>query len=152
MRNIEKSIEVNCPLKTVYNQWTQFEDWPRFMEGVKSVRQLDDKHLQWDIEVAGKEKQFEAQITEQIPDMRICWESTSGVRNGGEVSFESNGTKTRVRLRMDYDPQGLIEEAGDAVGVLSARVQGDLKRFKEFIEMRGNETGAWRGQIPKHDA
>ena len=148
MSTIEKSIDVNVPLSTAYNQWTQFEEFPRFMEGVKEVRQLDDKRMHWRAEVAGKDKEWDAEVTEQIPDQQIAWRSTTGTQNDGVVSFQRlSDTQTRITLRLDYDPEGLIENVGDMLGVISSRVEGDLQRFKEFIEQRGTETGAWRGEI-----
>jgi uncharacterized membrane protein len=148
MATLEKSIEVNVPVNTAYNQWTQFEDFPKFMEGVKEVRQLDDTHVHWHAEIAGKDKEWDAEITEQIPDQRIAWRSTSGTPNSGIVTFEKiSDDKTRITLRMDYEPEDVMEKAGDAAGVLSRRVEGDLQRFKEFIESRGQETGAWRGKV-----
>jgi uncharacterized membrane protein len=148
MATLEKSIEVNVPVSTAYNQWTQFEDFPKFMEGVKEVRQLDDTHVHWHAEIAGKDKEWDAEITEQIPDQRIAWRSTSGTPNSGIVTFEKiSDDKTRITLRMDYEPEDVVEKAGDAAGVLSRRVEGDLQRFKEFIESRGQETGAWRGKV-----
>jgi uncharacterized membrane protein len=148
MEKIEKSIEVECPITTVYNQWTQFEEFPRFMEGVKEVRQLDDKRLHWHAEIAGRDKEWNARITEQIPDRRIAWQSESGEYTSGAVSFGSAGpNRTRVNLELFYDPAGFIESAGDSLGVVSMRVDNDLKRFKEFIENRGAETGGWRGTI-----
>lgn len=148
METVEKSIEVNVPATTAYNQWTQFEDFPRFMEGVKEVRQLDDTHLHWHAEVAGKDKEWDAQITEQIPDKRIAWRSISGAPNGGVVTFHRIDDNTsRIMVQMDYEPEGVVENVGDALGVFSRRVEGDLERFKDFIESRGQETGAWRGQV-----
>ena len=148
METIEKSVEVDAPISTVYNQWTQFEEFPRFMEGVKEVRQLDDKRLHWHAEIAGKDKQWDAEIYRQEPDRAIAWRSTSGAENGGEVSFTPAGNNgTRVMLRMSYDPEGFLENVGDALGMVGMRVQGDLDRFKEFIESRGRETGGWRGEI-----
>ncbi len=148
MEHVEKTIEVNVPVQTAYNQWTQFESFPHFMEGVKQVRQLDDKRLHWVAEVAGKKEEWDAEITDQIPDRRIAWRSISGARNDGVVSFtSSDGDKTLVGLRVDYDPKGVVENVGDALGFVTRRVEGDLKRFKEFIESRGTETGAWRGEI-----
>ncbi|HEX8280093.1 MAG TPA: SRPBCC family protein [Chthoniobacterales bacterium] len=148
METIEQSIEVDAPIQAVYNQWTQFEEFPRFMEGVKEVRQLSDKRLHWRAEIAGKDKEWDAEIYQQTPDQSIAWRSTSGAHNGGEVRFSSaGGDKTRVTLVLTYDPEGVIENVGDALGAVSMRVQGDLNRFKEFIENRGAETGAWRGQI-----
>ena len=148
MATIEKSIEVNAPLRAVYNQWTQFEDFPRFMEGVKEVRQLDDKRLHWRAVVAGKEKEWDAEIVEQRPDERIAWTSRGGAWNAGAVTFHRlDDMRTKVMLQVEYDPQGVVENLGDALGVVSGRVTGDLERFKEFIERRGRETGAWRGEI-----
>jgi uncharacterized membrane protein len=149
MERIEKSIEVQCPVRTVYNQWTQFEEFPRFMTGVKEVKQLDDTHVHWHAEIWGKDKEWDAEITEQVPDQRISWRSTSGdAPNGGTVRFEPVGAdKTRVRLAMEYEPQGMAEKAGDAVGVMSARVQNSVENFKKYIESRGAETGGWRGEV-----
>jgi uncharacterized membrane protein len=148
MAHIEKSIEVNVPVRTAYNQWTQFEQFPRFMEGVEEVRQLDDKRLQWRARIAGKTEEWQAEIVEQTPDRVVAWRSTTGAENGGRVSFAPAGTNaTRITLRMDYDPKGMVESAGDKLGLVSRRVEGDLERFKEFIEGRGAETGAWRGEI-----
>jgi uncharacterized membrane protein len=147
MSTIETSIEVNVPVRTAYNQWTQFEEFPRFMEGVKEVKQLDDTRLRWKAEIAGKEKVWTAEITEQTPDQRIAWTSRGGAPNGGVVTFHRlSDAKSKIMLQLEYDPQGFVENAGDALGVVSLRVKGDLERFKEFIEQRGRETGAWRGQ------
>lgn len=148
MSSTEKSIEVQVPVSTAYNQWTQFEDFPKFMEGVKQVRQLDDTHLQWRASVGGKDKEWNAEITEQQPDTRISWRSTSGARNDGIVTFHPlSDNSTRISVHMTYEPEGMIESAGDAMGMLERRVQGDLERFKEFLESRGHETGAWRGSV-----
>jgi uncharacterized membrane protein len=148
MERIQKSIEVSRPLHQVYNQWTQFEEFPRFMEGVKAVKQLDDTRLHWVAEIAGKEKEWTAKIVEQIPDHRIAWESESGEFTSGVVTFQGVGPeRTRVTSEITYDPKGFIENAADAVGVVSRRIENDLERFKEFIENRGQETGAWRGTI-----
>jgi uncharacterized membrane protein len=152
MEHVEKTIEVNRPVNTVYNQWTQFEDFPYFMEGVKEVRQLDDTHLHWRAEIWGKEKEWDAEITEQDPDRRISWKSTSGAPNAGTVRFEPTGPQsTRVRLVMAYDPKGAIESAGDALGIFSARVQHSIEDFKKFIENRTEETGGWRGAVEDSD-
>ncbi len=145
---IEKQIEVNVPVHTAYNQWTQFEEFPRFMEGVKEVRQLDDRRLHWRAEIGGKQVEWNAEILEQVPDEKIAWRSTSGARNDGLVTFDKRSENTTlVTLHLDYDPEGAMENAGDKLGVVSRRVDGDLKRFKQFVESRGNETGAWRGEI-----
>jgi uncharacterized membrane protein len=148
MSTVEKSVDVHVPLGTAYNQWTQFEEFPRFMEGVKSVTQVDDTHLHWVAEVAGQAKEWDAEISEQVPDQRIAWHSTAGARNAGVVTFHRiDDDTTRVMLQMDVDPEGFLESAGDALGVLDRRVQGDLERFKEFVEERGAPTGAWRGSV-----
>lgn len=151
MSVIERSIEINVPVKTAYNQWTQFEEFPRFMEGVKQVKQLDDKHLYWKAEIGGKEKEWNAEITEQIPDQRIAWTSRSGAMTAGVVTFHRlSDAKSKIMLQMEYDPQGAVENVGDALGIVTQRVQGDLERFKEYIETRGQETGAWRGAVKEH--
>jgi uncharacterized membrane protein len=151
MERVDKSVEVNCPVRAVYNQWTQFEEFPRFMAGVKEVRQLDDNHVHWHAEIWGKDEEWDAEITEQVPDERISWRSTSGAANAGTVRFEPLGAdRTRVRLTMAYEPKGALENVGDALGVFSARVQNTVEDFKKFIEARGAETGGWRGEI--HDS
>jgi uncharacterized membrane protein len=148
MEHVEKIVEVERPLSTVYNQWTQFEEFPHFMKGVKEVRQLDDTHLHWRAEVWGKEMEWDAEITEQEPDKRISWKSLSGAPNAGTVRFESLGpSRTRVRLVMAYEPQDAVENVGDALGLFSAQVQTSVSDFKTFIERRGAETGAWRGEV-----
>ena len=148
MSTIEKSIEVNVPVRIAYNQWTQFEEFPKFMEGVQEVRQLDDTHLHWKAKIGGKDKDWNAVITEQRPDDRISWKSTDGARNAGVVTFHRLSDQTsKVMLQMDYEPEGAVENVGDAVGAVSMRVAGDLERFKNFIESRGQETGAWRGEV-----
>jgi len=148
MSNIEKSIDVHVPVHTAYNQWTQFEAFPRFMEGVEEIRQLDDKRLHWRANVGGKVKEWDAVITEQVPDQRIAWRNTTGASNAGVVTFHRlNDNTTRVMLQLEYEPEGVVENVGDVIGVVSSRVKGDLERFKRFIEERGSETGAWRGKI-----
>lgn len=147
----EESIEVDVPVSTVYNQWTQFEDFPKFMESVREVTQLDDTHLRWRAEVGGKEEQWDAEITEQIPDKRIAWRSVGGVKNAGVVTFHKiSDSKTRVMLQMDYAPRNISEGIGDALGAVKMQMKGNLKRFKELLESRGKETGAWRGSVPQH--
>ena len=152
MSKIEKSIEVNVPVRTAYNQWTQFEEFPKFMEGVERVEQQGDKHLHWCAEIGGKTVEWEAEITEQIPDTKVAWCSTSGAHNAGAVSFyRLSDDKCRITLQIDYEPKGVVETVGDWLGVMSRRAEGDLERFKKFIEERGVETGAWRGTIPSPD-
>jgi len=152
MSTILKSIDVEVPAQTAYDQWTQFEEFPEFMEGVESVHQLDDVNLRWRAEVGGKTLEWTARITEQIPDKRIAWTSTSGARNAGVVTFHRlSDESSRVMLQLDYEPDGVVENLGSLLGVIDARAEGDLERFKEFIEARGHETGAWRGRIRSRD-
>lgn len=148
MTSVTKEINVRVPVSRAYNQWTQFEEFPRFMEGVEEVRQVDDRHLHWRAEIAGKEEEWDAEIKEQIPDNRIIWSSTDGSTNAGMVSFiPINNDETLVRLDMSYNPEGFVENVGDALGFVTRRVEGDLRRFKEFIESVPAETGAWRGTL-----
>jgi uncharacterized membrane protein len=148
--SITESIEVNVPVRTAYNQWTQFEDFPQFMASVHEIRQLDDRHLHWKANVMGEEKEWNSEITEQIPDKRIAWRSTSGVANSGVVTFHrlSDGC-TRVTLQMSYQPEGAMEKMGDMLGAVRLETRQNLQRFKEMLEKRGSETGAWRGAIPQ---
>jgi len=146
--SILETIEVNVPVRTAYNQWTQFEDFPQFMGSVHEIRQLDDKRLHWKANVAGEEKEWDAEITEQIPDKRIAWRSTSGPANSGDVSFEPvSENRTRVNLRMSYRPPGLLEQVGDALGAVELELSRNLQNFKRFIESRQVETGSWRGVV-----
>jgi uncharacterized membrane protein len=132
----------------VYNQWTQFEDFPAFMQGVDEVRQLDDTLLHWAATVAGRKAEWDAKIVEQEPDRRITWESADGKRTRGTVTFEEAGTgRTRIHLTMSYVAEGALERAGSAAGIDARRVRGDLERFKELIESEGFASGAWRGEI-----
>ena len=148
MANIEESIDVNVPVSTAYNQWTQFEEFPQFMEGVESVQQIDDTHLLWTAEIGGEREEWRAEISEQTPDQRIAWHATEGKTNAGVVTFHRiDDNTTRVMLQMDWEPEGMKEKAGAAVGADSRRVKGDLERFKELIERRGTPTGAWRGEV-----
>lgn len=152
MALIEKSVEVQVPVRTAYNQWTQFEDFPRFMEGVEEVRQMGDQRLHWKARIGGKSREWDAEIREQVPDEKVIWRATEGAGNAGIVTFDSLGPDlTRVHLEMSYDPEGFSENVGDMLGFVTRRVQGDLERFKAFIEARGMETGAWRGEIRNPD-
>ena len=145
---VEKSVEVNVPVRTAYNQWTQFEEFPRFMHGVKEVRQITDKKTHWVAEVGFKEKEWDADIVEQVPDQKVAWRNTTGAPNAGVVTFQPVGAdRTKVTVRMTYHPESFVEQAGDFLGLVSHRVQGDLDRFKAFIEERGRETGGWRGEV-----
>jgi uncharacterized membrane protein len=148
MTTVEQSVEVEVPVSTAYNQWTQFEDFPEFMEGVERVDQLDDKRLHWVTKIAGVEREFDAEITEQHPDERIAWTTKDGPKQAGVVTFHKlDPTRTKVMLQMEFEPEGIVEQAGDKLGLVKTRVHGDLERFKKFIEKRGAETGAWRGDI-----
>ena len=153
MSNVTKSIDINVPIRSAYDQWTQFEEFPRFMEGVKSVTQTDDLHLHWVAEIAGQRKEWDAEITEQHPEERVAWKSTSGAQNAGVVTFHRiDDNTTRVTVQMDVDPDGPIETIGDWAGLLDRRVQGDLERFRDFIQGRGEATGAWRGNVESPSA
>jgi uncharacterized membrane protein len=148
MSKIEQSIDVRVPVRTAYNQWTQFEEFPEFMEGVKDVKQITDDRLRWRVEVAGTDREWEAQIDEQRPDERIAWHSLDVPVHAGVVTFHRlDDTMTRVMLQLEWEPGDLAEKVGDWTGMVTKRVKGDLERFKEFIEARGAETGAWRGEI-----
>ncbi len=148
MSRFEHVITVDAPLHEVYNQWTQFESFPSFMEGVESVVQGDDRTLEWTASIAGQKRSWTAVITDQTPDMRVAWKSTSGADNAGAVLFQAiDADKTQVTLRIDVDPEGVVENIGDKIGAVDRRVKGGLERFKEFMESRGKATGAWRGEI-----
>ena len=152
MTTIEQSIDVEVPLQTAYNQWTQFEEFPQFMEGVEEVRQQDETHLHWVAELGGSRHEWEAVITEQHPDERVAWRNTEGKENAGVVTFHRlDDNRTRVMVQMDFVPEGIKEKLGSAIGAPDRRVKGDLARFKELIESRGSESGAWRGDVG-HDA
>ena len=149
--SVEESIEVMVPVSTAYNQWTQFEEFPAFMESVHEVRQLSDTKLHWRADVAGKMKEWDAKITEQIPDKRIAWTSTSGAPNGGGVSFHKiSDSCTRIMLQMSYSPEGPLETIGDLVGAVRMEARKNLESFKRLIEARRHETGAWRGSVTQH--
>ncbi|MEU1017288.1 SRPBCC family protein [Streptomyces sp. NPDC005900] len=150
MSQVEESIEVDVPVRTAYNQWTQFETFPEFMDGVERIEQRSDKLTHWVTKIGGVEREFDATITEQIPDERVAWTTVDGqAKQAGVVTFHRlDEARTKVMLQMDYDPEGLAETVGDKLGFVKRQVTGDLKRFKKFIEERGGaETGAWRGQV-----
>jgi carbon monoxide dehydrogenase subunit G len=145
---VEKSITVDVPISTAYNQWTQFEEFPQFMSGVQSVEQLDDRRLRWVAEIAGVRREWHAEIIEQRPDEKVAWAATEGATNAGAVYFIADGPeRTRVTLELEYAPEGLVEKVGDALNVIERQAQSDVERFKEFIESRGAESGSWRGQV-----
>jgi uncharacterized membrane protein len=148
MARLEKSIEVKVPVRQAYNQWTQFEEFPKFMSGLKYVRQLDDKTLVWRAEMLGNDEEWKAEISEQHPDERIAWHSLTGARNAGVVTFHFiDDNTTRIMLQLEYDPEGFVENIGSALGVVDRYVTTALNQFKKFIENRPVETGAWRGDI-----
>jgi uncharacterized membrane protein len=150
MSTITETVDVDVPVTTVYNQWTQFESFPEFMEGVEQIRQLDDTHLHWVTKVGGATREFDATITEQHPDERVAWRSDNGPNHAGVITFHRlNDSTTRVTAQMEMDPEGFVENVGDKLGVLDRRIKGDLHRFKEFIEHRGGETGSWRGDVQR---
>jgi uncharacterized membrane protein len=153
MSTTTASVDVNRPIDVVYNQWTQFESFPEFMEGVERIDQRDDTHLHWVIKVGGVTREFDATVTEQHPDERVAWKSDSGPDHAGVVTFHRlDDDNTRVTTQMDVDPEGFVENVADKLGILKGRVSGDLKRFKEFIESRPTETGGWRGDVSRPDA
>ena len=148
MASVVESIEVEVPVRTAYNQWTQFEEFPQFMEGVEEVRQLDDTHLRWRARVGGREKEWTAEITEQRRDERVAWKNVEGAENAGVITFHRTGDeRSQVTAQIDAETEGAVEAAGEALGLLDRRVKSDLQRFKEFIESRDKETGAWRGEV-----
>ncbi len=150
MSTVEKSIDVDVPVGTAYNQWTQFESFPQFMEGVDRIDQRSETMTHWVTSIGGVKREFDAEITEQHPDERVAWTSVDGPKQAGVVTFHRlDERKTRVMLQMDYDPEGLVENVGDKLGIVGRRAEGDLKNFKKFIESRGAETGAWRGDVDR---
>jgi uncharacterized membrane protein len=150
MSTVVESVDVAVPVRTAYNQWTQFEEFPRFMDGVSEIRQVNDEMIHWVVEIAGQRREFDAKITEQHPDERVAWTSLDGPKHAGVVTFHRlDDTHTRVTAQMDIDPDGFAETVADKAGVIDRKVKGDMKRFKEFIESRGMETGAWRGDIDR---
>ena len=145
---VEKSILVNVPVSTAYNQWTQFEDFPQFMGGVKSVTQLEDDRLEWVAEIAGVRRRWTARVLEQVPDRKVAWAATEGATNAGAVTFEDvGGGQTSVHLFLEYEPEGLVEKVGDKLNIVENQAEADLDRFKAFIEAEGYATGAWLGSV-----
>ncbi|GAA1740427.1 SRPBCC family protein [Microbacterium paludicola] len=144
---VTAEIDVDAPVSTVYNQWTQFESFPEYLGAVKSVQQIDDVRTHWTVSIAGKEEDFYADIVDQVPDSHVAWQSTDGALHAGRVEFEPHDGQTRVKLRMEWEPEGFIEKVGAAVGIDDAQAKMDLQRFKKFIEERGIETGDWRGEV-----
>ena len=152
MGTVTEHIDVAVPIRTAYNQWTQFEEFPRFMEGVTEIRQTSETDTHWKTEIAGIKREFDATITEQLPDERVAWTTTGGIKQAGVITFHRlDESHTRVTAQMDFEPEGLAEQAGDKLGIVDHRVKGDMKRFKEYIESdrAGLETGAWRGEVDR---
>jgi len=146
--SIEKSVEVDVPLSTAYNQWTQFEEFPSFMNGGEAVKQLDETHLHWVASIGGHREEWDAEITEQIPDERVAWKATSGKGNAGVVTFHKlDDNRTKVMLQLDWESEGMVEALGALLGRDDRAVKGDLERFKELVEKQGSESGAWRGEV-----
>jgi uncharacterized membrane protein len=152
MATIEESIEIQAPLSEVYNQWTQFEEFPKFMEGIESITQTDDTHLHWVASFGGTQHEWDAEITEQKPDERVAWQNVDGKENAGVVTFHRvDDNVTKVMAQMDWAPEGIKEKLGSALGADDARIRGDLERFKELVESQGSESGAWRGEVDRPD-
>ncbi|KMS76481.1 cyclase [Streptomyces viridochromogenes] len=149
MSTVKEAVEVEVPVGTAYNQWTQFEEFPNFMEGVEEVTQLDDRHNHWTTSIGGVRREFDTEIVDQLADERITWRTTSGdTRQRGTVRFQRvDDTHTRVELVMDVEPSGAAEKAADMLGTIDRRVKGDMRRFKDYVEHRGSESGGWRGRI-----
>ncbi|XPE02834.1 SRPBCC family protein [Arthrobacter sp. N1] len=145
---VEETVVVNLPVTTVYNQWTQFEEFPHFMGGVKQITQLGDDRMEWVAEIGGIRRQWEARVVEQVPDRKVSWAATEGATNAGTVSFEDLGGTTRINLVLEYEPEGLVEKVGDKLNVVENQAKKDLQNFKEFIESESYATGAWRGTVP----
>ena len=153
MSTVKETLDVNVPVRRAYDQWTQFEEFPNFMEGVEEVRQLDDRHNHWTTKIAGVRREFDTEIVDQLADERVTWRTTSGdTHQRGSVRFERlDDTRTRVELVMDVEPSGAVEKAADMMGTIDRRVKGDMKRFKQYIEERGVESGSWRGRVQPGD-
>jgi uncharacterized membrane protein len=148
MTTIEQSVEVAVPVSTAYNQWTQFESFPQFMEGVDKIEQTSDTMTHWVTSIGGVTREFDAKITEQHPDERVAWTTVEEPHQAGVVTFHRlSEDSTKVMVQMDFEPEGVMEQAADKLGVVKRRVKGDLDRFKEFIESRGSESGSWRGDV-----
>ena len=151
MASVQEAIDVDVPIRVAYDQWTQFESFPQFMGGVERITQTDARHTHWVTNIDGVKREFDTEITEQNPDERVAWTSTAGgAKHAGVVTFHKlDENKTRVMIQIDWEPEGLVEKAGAALGFDDRQVKADAKKFKEFIESRGNETGAWRGEVPR---
>jgi uncharacterized membrane protein len=150
MTTAQEAVDVDVPVTTAYNQWTQFAEFPQFMDGVESVTQLDERRLHWKVSIGGVTREFDAEITEQHPDERIAWKSVDGTSHAGVVTFHKlTDAKSRVMLQLEMEPEGLVEKAGDKLGIVARQAKSDMANFKKFIESRNLETGAWRGDVPR---
>ena len=150
MTTIEQSIDLEVPVRAAYDQWTQFEDFPKFMKGVEEIRQLDDRHLHWVAELGGTRHEWDAEITEQLPDERVAWRNTDGKDNAGVVTFHKlDDGRSRVMVQIDFVPEGIKEKVGSAINAPDRQVKGDLERFKELVEAQGGDAGGWRGEVPR---
>jgi uncharacterized membrane protein len=147
MAHVSEEVRVDRPVSEVYNQWTQFEEFPKFMGGIEQVQQKDDTHLHWTAKIGGQTAEWDAEITQQVPDQVIAWRATHGAQNEGRVAFQSEDGATRVRLELDVEPQGAVQQMGDAMGMLKSQVREDLGRFKQLIESRSQASGEWRGEV-----
>ncbi len=153
MSTVTESVDVEVPIKVAYDQWTQFESFPQFMDGVQEIRQLDDTHTHWVVKIGGVTREFDATITEQHPEERVAWRADDGPNHAGVITFHRiDDNQTRVTAQMDIDPEGFVEKVADKAGILDRKVKGDMKRFKEFIEGRGSATGSWRGDVERPGA
>ena len=150
MTTIEQSIDLEVPVRAAYDQWTLFEDFPKFMKGVEEIRQLDDRHLHWVAELGGTRHEWDAEITEQLPDERVAWRNTDGKDNAGVVTFHKlDDRRSRVMVQIDFVPEGIKEKVGSAINAPDRQVKGDLERFKELVESQGGDAGGWRGEVPR---
>jgi uncharacterized membrane protein len=151
MTTIEQSIDLDVPVRAAYDQWTQFEEFPKFMKGVEEIRQLDDRHLHWVAELGGSRHEWDAEITEQLPDERVAWRNTDGKDNAGVVTFHKlDDARSRVMVQIDFVPEGIKEKVGSALNAPDRQVKGDLERFKELVESKGGpDEGGWRGEVPR---
>lgn len=150
MSSVTESVDVNVPVSAAYNQWTQFEEFPQFMDGVDQISQLDEAHTHWVTSIGGVQREFDAEITEQHPDERVAWTSTDGTTHAGVVTFHRlSDAQCRVTVQLDWQPAGVVEKVGSALGLDSRQVKSDLARFKKIIEDRGSESGGWRGDIDR---
>lgn len=150
MSTVKSDVEVKVPVSTAYNQWTQFESFPQFMDGVEEVRQVDDTHLHWRVNIAGVAREFDAEITEQLPDTRIAWQSIDGPRQAGVVDFRRlNEAETHIALQLEWEPEGFVEKTGAVIQADDIQIDRDLRAFKDLIESNGFETGAWRGEVDR---